>query len=380
MKLGLVLISLLVTACAVERKVGSDGGVHPDGFSAKDSPAFHGDYLISRGYPLSECRECHGDDYGGGAVGVSCNSVSCHSAGVEGCATCHDGKSPPQPTTGGHLLHTGPCGECHMVPKDARAPSHPDGETAVLLSGLAMFGNQDAAWDSQRDRCVNTYCHGEESPRWDSAKEPTSCDTCHSDPPAKSHLRFVVAASPTGCLPCHPSTNESLHIDGKIDFVEPTCSQCHGKGETGAPPPSLDGLAESTASGVGAHIRHLSDTVADRIGKIVACSACHNVPPDMRADGHIDDAAPADVVLFAGEYDSTNGSCVVGCHWNQMPGPKWTDATGAARACDACHGFPPVVTRSGAPHPEVEGNVAVCSNCHVFQTTTHVDGNVDFLP
>ena len=59
------------------------------------------------------------------------------------------------------------------------------------------------------------------------------------------------------------------------------------------------------------------------------------------------------------------------------PGPVWTDASGAARACDACHGFPPVLTRQGTPHTSAPPALAACLGCHPFSPEAHVDGHVD---
>ena len=370
----------LVAACAEPRETNPAGGVHPAGFAKEASADFHGTYLKNNLYPLSECRICHGDDYGGGAVDVSCNQANCHSQGVESCGTCHDGKTPPQPVTGGHTAHTQPCSDCHSVPTDARGGAHPNGKTAVLLAGLGVKDSPSAEWSPTERRCSDTYCHGAESPVWEPVPGPLECDSCHEAPPEALHARFSVGVTPTGCAPCHGDADGPNHLDGDIDFVEPSCIQCHGSVTIGAPPPALDGSTSPTSPAVGAHLRHLDETLADRMGRTLQCVECHEIPATMRAEGHLDDAAPADVRLFDGAYSPETGTCVVGCHWDKDPGPEWTDASGAARECGACHGFPPVLTRTGAPHPAVEPSQAVCQACHNFEVSTHVDGNVDFLP
>lgn len=375
-----LLAVAFAAACAVERERDEDGGVHPATFADKGTPDFHGSYLKNNLYPLKDCRACHGDDYGGGAVGVSCNTANCHSQGVEHCGTCHDGKSPPQPTTGGHEAHGFPCSDCHDVPVDARGPAHPDGETAVVLTGLATLAGSEAAWIPESRTCAATYCHGAQSPEWEPVPGRLDCDTCHESPPTEKHARFPVAAAPDGCAPCHGEADGPLHLNGQLDILEPTCSQCHGKDPTGSPPPALDGSTSPTDRGVGAHARHLDETLLDRIGRPLECVQCHDVPDSMLASGHMDAAAPADVWLLGGAYAPETASCVVGCHWDEDPGPVWTDTSGAARTCDACHGFPPVVTRTGAPHPEVAPDAEACRLCHTLEIPTHVDGHVDFLP
>ena len=83
---------------------------------------------------------------------------------------------------------------------------------------------------------------------------------------------------------------------------------------------------------------------------------------------------------FGGTYDATVQSCNVWCHFNKTIGPIWTDDTGDARQCNSCHLFPPVVTRSGNPHPSVPAQLSACQRCHPFGPTTHVDGVVELLP
>ena len=124
----------------------------------------------------------------------------------------------------------------------------------------------------------------------------------------------------------------------------------------------------------------------DRIGRVVQCTVCHDVPDSIDSPGHIDGLAPVDVLLPGeGTFDGTSGRCVTSCHWDRSPGPEFQDASGAARACDACHGFPPTVTRKGGPHPSIEGTQdsqpeKPCLPCHAFAVSTHVDGKVDFGP
>src|SRR5204862_3845413 len=123
--------------------------------------------LKENGFPLSTCRRCHGDDYGGGDAGFSC-TATCHTKGVEWCGTCHDGHAPPKPVTGNHAAHKLDCTNCHQVPKSAREKNHPDGTVEVVLSGLAQQGTGSALWKPEERRCANVYCHGSLSPVWGS--------------------------------------------------------------------------------------------------------------------------------------------------------------------------------------------------------------------
>lgn len=382
---ALVLVG--AATCAIEREDGPDGGIHPHEFANPAADVFHGKFLRANTFPLADCRQCHGDDYAGGVVGTSCLTSGCHSnpKGVEWCGTCHEGgNAPPKPITGSHSAHAeiSACEDCHKVPTSARENKHPNGKVEVALSGLATFGpNALPVWDAAERRCTNTYCHGATSPVWESPQVALECNACHGAPPT-SHERFEVSVgtAPEGCATCHPVPGDGKHINTKIDFVEPSCNACHGTTPEGAPPRALDGATAATARGVGAHKRHLDDTLLDRSGRTVDCKTCHEVPASMRAEGHLDDSTPADVHILGASYDAVTGSCVVGCHWDKDPGPTWTDISGAPRACDGCHGYPPDKTRTGNVHPIVEASIDVCRDCHHFEISTHVDGHVDFLP
>ncbi|MBK8254783.1 MAG: hypothetical protein IPK82_19250 [Polyangiaceae bacterium] len=365
-------------ACTVEREIDYEGGVHPPGFAVKDNAEFHGAYLKSITYKMGTCRGCHGDDYSGGAVGFSCNQSGCHENGVEWCGTCHNGKAPPQPETGAHNIHTFGCQNCHTVPQNAREYAHPNGVVGVAMVGLAEHLGNTPQWDPNTQTCKTTYCHGSQSPEWEMPQGPLPCNTCNASPP-DSHKRFPISDPPEGCEPCHGKHEDPTHLNGQIDVFEPSCTQCHGSLPDGAPPPALDGSMSPSSRGVGAHTRHLDSALPDRMGQAVECVECHDVPAEMRANGHMDLAAPADVRFIDGEYNIVNGSCVVSCHWNKDPGPLWTDTSGAPRACDGCHDYPPLLTREGTPHPAVEASAETCQLCHQFSPSTHVDGHVDFL-
>jgi len=344
-----------------------DTGIHPSGFADEESADFHGAFLEQHGYPLADCRGCHGDDYHGGTVGVTCSKSGCHEKGVEDCNTCHDA----HPTTGKHDEHAFSCETCHPTHADARGADHPDGDVDFAFSGLAIAGGAHPSFDPGTETCSEVYCHGGRAIAW-TAKGPLGCDACHDAPPA-THAQFATASS--DCTVCHGSTTQ--HVDGKLDLEPLGCDTCHGKGPLGAPPPGLDGSMAGGA--VGAHARHLDSSISDRIGRVAKCADCHVVPDTFDAAGHIDGAAPADVTLRTDEsYDPTARSCVVGCHWDKDPGPEWDDTSGAPRACDACHGFPPAKTRTGGPHPPTAPSLTACLGCHTFDPSTHVDGKVDF--
>jgi hypothetical protein len=174
----------------------------------------------------------------------------------------------------------------------------------------------------------------------------------------------------------------ATHVDGIVELnASITCSACHGHGPLGAPPPGLDGSSDPTSRGVGAHQAHLDQAFPNRMGAVVACATCHDVPASIAAPGHLDHSGPATVIQpQGGAYDPSTQTCTVWCHWERSPGPVWTDASGDALACDACHGFPPVVTRNGMLHTDSPPVLGACLACHPFTPTTHVDGIVELVP
>jgi hypothetical protein len=172
----------------------------------------------------------------------------------------------------------------------------------------------------------------------------------------------------------------ATHVNGTLDLAAGiACDTCHGHGPLGAPAPALDGSTDPTSHGVGAHQRHLDPALPDRMGHVVDCTTCHPVPASVTTPGHLD--PPTAVSLpQGGTYDAGSQSCVVGCHWNKSPGPVWTDDSGDARACGACHAFPPVLMRNGTVHTVVQPVPSACLTCHPFSPATHVDGIVELNP
>jgi hypothetical protein len=168
-------------------------------------------------------------------------------------------------------------------------------------------------------------------------------------------------------------------VNGVVDITISSCTTCHGGNGHANPPVALDGTTDPSSRGVGAHDRHLNPALPDRISAPRLCTDCHVVPSSVLDPGHIDQPATRVGFSAGGAYDASGQTCNVWCHFNRTPGPTWTDATGDARACGACHDFPPRITRAGTPHPSVAPDVAVCRECHVFQPATHVDGVVDFI-
>lgn len=372
--IGLVLAAGATTLVHCEDERGlpdNPTGIHVAGYADPDATTFHGTELREGGFPLDDCRECHGDDLTGSLGITSCTEAGCHEQGVDACDTCHGFRGGPLPRTGAHLAHDVECTTCHVLPNPAFNDLHPNGEAEVQLTGFAAHDDANPMWDAGNQTCSDVYCHGGRNIAWQAVPGSLDCDTCHDAPPAW-HAQF--SASPADCETCHSPDG---HIDGNFDVEALACDSCHGSGPLGAPPAGLDGSTEPSSPSVGAHARHLDATLPDRIGAVAECNDCHEVPASLEAEGHIDDSAPADVRLWSGLYDPDTQRCVTGCHYDRDPGPTWTDDSGAARDCGACHDAAPTKKADGSAHAITQPDPDQCLLCHAFSPETHVNGLVD---
>jgi len=249
--------------------------VHGEGAITKASDNFHGQWLRKRNWDLAVCAECHGSNYAGGTVNVSC--LKCHTEdnGPEACNTCHGDFSdltniaPPQGTNnetsttaaavGAHQVHlygitiseNVACSECHSVPAQFASAGHID-ETA---RAEVIFGEYENYNDSvgtpkynfENNTCENSYCHGNFkfdvpsgvpiygnnfAPKWNVVDgSQAKCGTCHGEIDADGAL---VTPLPNGhpgeftltqCWNCHYRVvnaegdiiDKTLHINGERD-------------------------------------------------------------------------------------------------------------------------------------------------------------------
>jgi predicted CxxxxCH...CXXCH cytochrome family protein len=331
--------------------------IHAAGILDPSSSDFHGLELRRRDWSFSLCAHCHGDDFTGGASGVTC--TSCHKDGPTACTTCHG----TGPTTNAHVAHGAAkvaCSECHVVPTRWDDDGHilHDG-VAITAPAKVTFGARAQITVDPADRagpptwdgttCSNVYCHGDvlhagggvaTRPQWNDPT-PGACNRCHGDPPP-NHAQ-------TNCASCHPAN--APHIDGVVD-VGTGCNGCHGSADSPAPPRDLAGNTYTTAIGVGAHQAHLQ--APSKISAPIACSTCHLVPAAVGDAGHLDSPPPAEVEATV-NWDRNAQTCTVWCHGGASP--RWTTTGGVF--CGSCHGIPP----SDLPHtPDM--TLTACTTCH----------------
>jgi len=302
--------------------------------------------------------------------------TSCHTArgGVFACTTCHgsdDHAYPPRdacyfPTGFAHDAHSThltservrttalTCDTCHELPSEELfAGTHADGKIDVVFSSEA---GPDAEFDRDTGTCT-VACHARGGRR----PEPTfhqalslTCNGCHLSPPADHY--------PGTCDTCHVEMGQSassltpgsFHLDGKVELGngDGTCGACHGRADDPWP---LDGV----------HRAH-RDT---RWTAEIACSTCHAVPEQVRAEGHMNGEVAVSFSARARHgsaepsFDATSKRCDnVACHGGALAAPSKTAPIWRASeepfSCLGCHqALPP-----SPPHIQQE----TCSGslCH----------------
>lgn len=332
------------------------------------------------------CAACHGDPGRSGSP-------------LERAAPPRDLRGswePGHPGVGAHAEHLAStshavvaCSECHLVPDRSDAPGHADSESPaeVVFGPLAQAGGRHPAYDPNARVCSDTACHRDADAVWTEPRSTArACGSCHGLPPPPPH------PASEACSSCHGEVLDEdrafvdprLHVNGRVETSEGGCTDCHGQGESPAPPPDLSGDESPSSPGVGAHQAHLD---GGGLGRAVECAECHPVPETVGDASHID-GPPVEVVLTGTAaahgrepfFDADSGSCQQSyCH-GPSPGavsgsPDWTEV--GPLGCDACHGLPPE-----PPHPPMQA----CGLCHgevvtdaleILEPTRHVDGVVD---
>ncbi|MGC9982145.1 MAG: CxxxxCH/CxxCH domain-containing protein [Polyangia bacterium] len=350
--------------------------VHTAGILDPAQPDYHGTILLNSNFNFGLCQKCHGQDFAGGAAGVSC--LPCHQGsvglpaadnvmmnpdGTPGCAACH----AATPASGKHGIHVDggllakqfACSTCHPDRQSAQDHAFASdgslrtGPAQVSLTGLAALTPADGtragppAWDANLQTCSNVYCHGAtyadsaavtNSPNWEAAARPSAqtCTFCHGLPPN--------GAGGTRCSTCHYSVvdaqanlvSTSLHLDGTVEFadVNTPCSTCHGSVNSPAPPPDLEGNTDSSAVGVGQHQRHVVAPVLNIRGPI-QCSECHQVPADASTPGHYGTGHAPGSVAAAAVFPNVAGSGTLARA--QGASPVWNSSSMTCTGA-YCHG------------------------------------------
>lgn len=367
---------LLISACSDQRAISQLPETHPDTWMNQQSPDFHG--AVARQIDRTSCSKCHGTDYAGGRVGVSC--LDCHlSSGA--CTACHGvrdnstGAPPPglrgqiDDTTlavGAHTMHLSgtpeaaavSCSSCHLVPYTMFESSHLDLGGGILdsIAEITWQGYSDgggASWDRNDRTCTGTYCHGNftggihgNAPIW-TAPDQALCGSCHDTGPGAGILSEVhqihYATLALRCANCHSTVVDTtlaivepaLHVNGSVDVqasdsvfcdqchgtTAAACTHCHGGNDnpTGAPPRGLRGELLASQLAVGAHTTHVEGSY---ISAGFSCSECHVTPTRLTDPGHWEVDSLTEITWgplagSASQWDHPAQACrTVYCHGN----------------------------------------------------------------
>lgn len=225
----------------------------------------HYGYLKTYGFPLPECKNCHGASYTGGtSVNVSCSKSGCHesSSGVakspEACNTCHGtftaaaddtlSWAPPRAVSGdtatssygvgahGRHLYGGgssavmtvACSECHTVPGsiyDAGHMNNANGRATMAFGGMATLATNGitpaASYSTTALQCSNTYCHG----AWQLTVTGSSYSWAYDSTAITGSFgapSWTAGSSAAACGSCH-GLPPAGHKPSALTF----CSSCH---------------------------------------------------------------------------------------------------------------------------------------------------------
>jgi predicted CxxxxCH...CXXCH cytochrome family protein len=373
--------------------------VHTPDIIDPRSPGFHGALLRTDHWAQmldtndpNACGACHDGTPAGRPVGVEFSApgapacTSCHDqpGGALACSTCHGSGSrsyPPRDlcffphdaeAAGAHAVHVQSseartagfgCATCHPTPgKDVISGLHGDGIVEVVFDKKTV--GPEGSFDSATGQCSVT-CHDSgglrPKPSW-SDTTPMGCNDCHRSPPP-GHFSG-------SCTSCHAEANADgtaltggpLHLDGKVELGDGSgkCGACHGKGDDPWP---------STA----AHPFHENPTIS----LAVACASCHVVPSSILSPGHLGvrvNIQFSGLAAARGATPTWNGTACngVACHGANLAGtpvvPVWTDTSGAAAACGACHGIPPTSGHT----PATDCGRADCHGSEIAETAMGV--------
>lgn len=69
--------------------------VHTENIMNPSSAGFHGKYIANLSYNMDQCKQCHGATYSGGVSSPTCKPCHKQTMGPEACNTCHGDFSNP---------------------------------------------------------------------------------------------------------------------------------------------------------------------------------------------------------------------------------------------------------------------------------------------
>jgi len=340
---------------------------HPPGWTATaPAPQPHGDTakkdgtVSGQGFP--SCQECHGANFAGGSVNVSC--FLCH-----GVSAPH-ARKPWRASAGTAYTHTTTveagnvpvCYTCHAYTGTANPRNpHPPPTPAPANTPPGCFNG--------------TMCHNQALPHPVPFNDPVHDNT--------TSLSYAGTTYP-GCISCHdisaPSTKagpvcQTCHVAAS-PLAAANCTSCHG-----SPPNSGAPAGAAYPNIAGAHAAHIALTSA---GTPISCDTCHNglggLPSTPDHYNRAKSRVPPGDVAFLATYNAETGASTflssaltctnVSCHGGTTP--NWqTGAINVNTACTICHsqGTAQFNSYNSGEH-SLHVSLAQCTECHDMTLAT----------
>lgn len=327
--------SLLFFACSEPEDpplgVSSSVSVHPPMWLQKGSADFHGTVLAASQFDPSSCQQCHGNQYDGGLVEVS-------------CYTCHDNFPHPAGWTGlGDNSHSTYI-QANAYEFDSCKSCHGQDYSTVKVDNSCLTCHTNDAGPEACNTCHGVFAAADEL---ENAAPPAGLnnETDPSNPAVGAHQPHIAffSSAEAACQECHlvPATlNAAGHLDGdgQADVV-------------------FQGPLGSIATEGGA--RQPAVTAAYSAQTISCANTyCHGNWGLLRS------ASSYDFIYAAEKMEGNNDS------------PSWVDPNAAA--CGTCHDLPPT-----GHNPF---GIQACSNCHssvidregnIIDASKHINGKVN---
>jgi len=226
------LFSFMAAGCSTENKnavFDGDSGKHPENWYTAHPAAFKADSNV--------CKECHGSDLHGGTSGLSCFSANfdgkaCHAGGPAGhpdgwlpaghktaaiadinsCTVCHGSDYL------GGIVNVS-CTTCHLGGPFAVHPTAWSNVSVSHRNYVLLQGNATA--------CANQFCHGVDYKGVINSGNSCiechtetfyDCKSCHGYPPTTGKHVFHVTGQGKVCIDCH-ALAASTHDNGTLNIA-----------------------------------------------------------------------------------------------------------------------------------------------------------------
>lgn len=317
--------------------------VHGAGLMNPADPTFHGQVIRDFNWNLTLCSQCHGATFTGGISAVSCQSchdggltscTGCHGQPpAQGAHVAH--------VLVGAVGARMDCTECHLKPALYTDAGHLHNGPAVIHFGpLASSRSATPSFAPAVQTCAGVYCHGGAfadtaatltTPAWNGGAAQATCGTCHGLPPS-GHV-----STGDQCEHCHRAVvdgqrhvvDTARHVNGVVDFgVGEGCTSCHGQPPATGSHVAHMSAAHALAAPVTCGECHTVPATVDAPGHLTATAQVTLTGVRATGSGAVQPV-----------FDAQAKTCAnVHCHGSEAP--VWGGGQDVI-ACGACHGVPP---------------------------------------